>query len=114
MASNKLELASIAARNSLIAANTYKGTNADTQYSTNHTRGKSDNLTPRYGKGTGNYLDIENYQGGSSVDREGDPAIAMGGGRNAALAMNLGQWGYGPNQHYQKPDTSGNIGQVII
>jgi hypothetical protein len=108
-----LEVAAIAARNSLIAINTYNVI-AGNNYGATHTRALADNLTPNYGKGTGGYLDIQNYFAGSEWDRNGNPLVALGGGRNPALSDNQSTWGYGPAQNYIAPNTSLNVGQVII
>ena len=114
MSSNKLEQAAITQRNLLIPKNYYNGISNTNTYSATHTRALSDNLTPVNGKGTGNYLDIENYNAGGLLDKEGNPSVAVGSGRLQALAMNLSTWGYGPGRYYQQPDTSLNTGQVVI
>ena len=109
-----LEIAAIAARNTLLPINTYNNASASNSYTATHTRAIADQQTPNYGKGTGNYLDIENYNAGSNLDINGNPNVAMGSGRNPAFANNLGVWGYDPNHKYSAPDTSANVGQVII
>ena len=113
-----LEVAAIAARNTLIPKNTYNNAAPSNGYSATHTRALSDNVTPVYGKGSGNYLDVENYNGvGGDLDINGNPSFA-GSGRNPSFATNGSTWGYGPTglamQNYTHPDTSANIGQVII
>jgi hypothetical protein len=109
-----LEIAAIAARNQLLPINIYNNAASANEYSATHTRALSDQATPNYGKGTGNFLDIENYAAGSALDINGNPTVAVGGGRNPAFANNLGTWGYAPGHNYQHPNTAGNIGQVII
>lgn len=43
---------------------------------------------------------------------------ALGSGRNPQITLNAATWGYGPNQiagsNYIAPNTSQNIGQVVI
>jgi hypothetical protein len=104
MASNKLEQAAIAARNSLIPTNTYKGDAAGNQYSGTHSRALSDQQTPVSGKGTGVFLDT--YNGGGSLDINGSPSAA-GSGRIQNVAVNE----FDNDNQYQHPDTSGNEGQ---
>ena len=107
MASNKLEQAAIAARNALIPTNTYKGDAAGNEYSATHTRALSDQQTPVAGKGTGVFLDT--YNGGGSMDINGNPAAA-GSGRIQNIASNQ----FNDQNTYQHPDTSGNEGQVTF
>jgi hypothetical protein len=111
-----LEVAAIAQRNKLLPINIYNDAAASNQYSATHTRAVADQTTPHYGKGTGQFLDIENYNAGSDWDIQGNPtnANSQGSGRNAAFANNASTWGYDPQNHYLHPDTSKNIGQVII
>ncbi len=109
-----LEIAAIAARNSLLPINIYNNADASNEYTVTHTRAIADQSTPNYGKGTGDYLDINNYAAGSALDIHGNPSVAIGSGRNPALANNRSTWGYAPGHNYQHPDTDGNIGQVII
>ena len=111
---SKLELAAIAQRNLLIPKNFYNGSDNNNQYNPTHTRAKADSLTPVNGKGTGGYLDINNYNAGGEYDKNGNQAVAVGSGRKYALANNMSTWGYGPTKVYEHPDTSLNIGQVII
>ena len=81
--------------------------NTNDNYSATHTRALSDKITPINGKGTGKFMDTNN--GGGSLDIYGVPQAA-GSGRLANLAVNQ----YKQNSGYEKPDTSANIGQVII
>ena len=114
---SKLEAAAIAARNTLIAINTYDSVDEANNYTATHTRALADNETPVQGKGTGQYLDIDNYDAGGSIDINGS-GTNVGSGRNAAIALNGAQWGYGPVglglQNYQAPNTGANTGQVSI
>ena len=105
--SNKLEEAAIAARNKLIAINFYDNVADSNNYSATHTRALADDLTPIHGKGTGIFLDT--YNGGGDIN--GNPTES-GSGRLAAFANNGSTWGYTPQETYQHPDTSGNIGQI--
>jgi hypothetical protein len=114
-----LESAAIAARNTLLPINTYNNGAPANEYSPTHTRALSDQTTPIYGKGSGQFLDIENYAGvGGEFDINGDQANSIGSGRNPAMGLNGSTWGYGPDglgmQNYQHPDTAANVGQVII
>jgi hypothetical protein len=109
--SNKLEQAAIATRESLIAKNTYNSVDDANNYTSKHTRALSDELTPVAGKGTGIFLDT--YNGGGDLDINGNPNAA-GSGRLAAFANNTSKWGYGPDNYYEHPDTSGNVGQVAF
>lgn len=109
-----LERYAIQHRNVLIPMNIYNSAAAANQYNPTHTRAITDQNTPNYGRGTGNFLDIENYAAGTNWDVFGNPSVAVGGGRNPMFANNYGTWGYDPNHKYQQPNTSLNIGQVII
>lgn len=109
--SNKLEQAAINTRGQLIPINTYDNTAPANKYGPTHTRALSDQQTPVEGKGTGIFLDTIN--GGGSLDINGNPSI-VGSGRLSAIALNEGTWGYGPNNHYTAPDTSANVGQVVL
>lgn len=109
-----LEIAAIQARNSLIPKNLYNGVASANEYSATHTRALADQTTPHYGKGTGNFLDIYNYAAGADWDVFGNQANSIGSGRNPAFANNFATWGYDNTHYYQHPDTSKNIGQVII
>jgi hypothetical protein len=109
-----LEAVAIAQRNLLLPQNTYNNSAIANQYSATHTRALADNTTPHYGKGTGNFLDIYNYNAGSDWDVLGNPSNAFGSGRKPAFSLNYGTWGYDNNHDYQHPNTAGNIGQVII
>ena len=113
-----LEAAAIAARATLIPINTYNNYAPANEYSSTHTRALSDSTTPIYGKGSGGFLDIDNYGGvGGDLDINGSTNYA-GSGRNSEIGLNNSLWGYGPNGlgmiTYQHPNTSLNIGQVII
>ena len=115
----KLELAAIEQRNKLIPLNNYNNAATANNYTSTHTRALSDKETPNYGKGSGQFLDIENYNGvGSDIDINGNQTIGGGSGRNSLLSLNNATWGYGPEglgmQGYKKPNTSTNTGQVII
>lgn len=114
---NKLEQAAITQRNFLIAKDIYNQnwatpSNTNNQYSPTHTRALADTTTPIYGKGTGQFLDTNNYNAGGEYDIKGNTRY-VGSGRNSAIAKNLSDWGYGPNviNWYKLPDTSGNLGQ---
>jgi len=114
-----LEAAAIAARNTLIPINTYNNYASSNEYTATHTRAVSDQTTPIYGKGSGQFLDIDNYAGvGGSLDINGNQNLYIGSGRVPAFAMNGGMWGYGPQglgmQNYTSPNTALNIGQVVI
>lgn len=115
---SKLEIAAIAARNTILPINTYNNVAAANEYTATHTRALSDNSTPVNGKGSGQFLDIDNYANvGGSLDINGSPTN-VGSGRNPAMALNGSTFGYGPvglgMTNYQHPDTSANAGQVII
>jgi hypothetical protein len=116
-----LEAAAIAARNVLIAINTFNSVSPGNEYTSTNTYAISDASTPIYGKGSGNFLDINNYAGvGGSWDMNGNPTNpnSAGSGRNPAFALNGSLWGYGPAglgmTNYVAPNTSLNVGQVII
>ena len=114
-----LEIAAIAQRAFLIPINTYNNAAPANTYTATHTRALSDGLTPIYGKGSGQFLDIDNYGGvGGEWDRNGNQSNSVGSGRNPLLTLNSASWGYGPTglgmSLYTQPNTSLNIGQVII
>lgn len=114
-----LEAAAITQRNILIPKNTYNNVAAANNYGATHTRAVSDTTTPIYGKGSGQFLDIFNYGGvGGEWDIHGNQSNSIGSGRNPELTLNASIWGYGPSQvagsDYVHPNTSLNIGQVII
>jgi hypothetical protein len=114
-----LEAAAITQRNMLMAISTYNNAAAANNYTATHTRAVSDSTTPIYGKGSGQFLDIDNYGGvGGDWDINGNQLNSAGSGRMPAFALNSSTWGYGPNglgmQNYQIPNTAGNVGQVII
>ena len=115
----KLEIAAIAARNSLLPKNLYNNADKANNYTATHTRALSDKTTPIYGKGSGGFLDITNYAGvGSDWDINGNSNFSIGAGRMPAFALNASTWGYGPTEvglvTYVHPDTSKNIGQITI
>jgi hypothetical protein len=101
-------------RDSLIAKNIYNNAAPANEYSATNTRAIADTTTPHYGKGTGNFLDINNYAAGSDWDIFGNQSNAIGSGRNPAFAQNFGTFGYDPTHAYKQPNMSKNIGQVII
>lgn len=114
-----LEVAAIAQRNVLIPINTYNNAAPANEYTATHSRALSDQTTPIYGKGSGQFLDIDNYGGvGGDWDINGNQGNSVGSGRNPQISLNAATWGYGPDGlglvNYQNPNTSGNIGQVII
>lgn len=114
-----LEVYAIQARAQLLPANVYNNNAPANEYTATHTRAISDSLTPVQGKGSGNFLDIDNYAGvGGDFDINGNQAISAGSGRNPELTLNNTIWGYGPNglnmTPYTAPNTAGNIGQVVI
>ena len=110
-----LEAAAIIARTNLLPQNTYKvGALGTDEYWGNHTRALADQTTPHYGKGTGNFLDIQNYNAGADWDIYGNQANSVGSGRNPAFSLNAGTFGYDPTHNYKSPNTALNIGQVII
>jgi len=114
-----LEAAAITQRNILIPKNTYNNVAVANNYGATHTRALSDTTTPIYGKGSGQFLDIYNYGGvGGDWDINGNQANSIGSGRNPEITLNAGIWGYGPSQvagsDYVSPNTSLNVGQVII
>lgn len=114
-----LEAAAIVQRNTLLPINTYNNAAVANEYTATHTRALSDASTPIYGKGSGQYLDIDNYGGvGGDWDINGNQANSVGSGRNPGMALNGATWGYGPAglgmTNYQQPNTAANVGQVII
>lgn len=96
---NKLEQAANAAREALIARNTYNGESNSNGYSGTHTRALSDELTPKAGKGTGTFLDT--YNGGDDIDVNGNPTIP-GSGRIKNIIVNQ----YNEDNGYTAPDLS--------
>ena len=81
----------------------------------------SDGLVVGFGtmKPAINGADTKNYGGvGGDWDINGNQANSQGSGRSPLLSNNNSTWGYGPTQlamvPYQHPNTSLNIGQVII
>lgn len=116
MGQSKLEEIAIIQRNTLIPKNYYNNEADANNYAATHTRAKSDTLTPEAGRGSGgnNFLDTPNYDGvGTQTDINGNPSIP-GSGRNPAFTNNGSTWGYTPDSIYNAPDTSANIGQVVI
>ncbi len=114
-----MEAAAIAQRAILIPINIYNNYAPANEYTATHTRALSDQTTPVYGKGSGQFLDIFNYGGvGGDYDINGNQALYAGSGRNPEIVLNAGLWGYGPSQiagsDYTHPDTSLNVGQVVI
>lgn len=105
MASNKLEQAALQQRGVLIPLNTYNHASPNNEYSGQHPNALGDGDIK--GKGTGIFLDILN--GGGDLDINGNPNYA-GSGRIQNVAVNQ----YNSNQAYTAPDTSGNVGQVIL
>lgn len=101
----KLEQIAEEQRKVLMGRNTYNGFSEDQQYSRTHTRALSDEETPVHGKGTGKYLDTA--EGGSSVDRNGDPNM-LGSGRNGNIKFNM----YNKENPYRKPGMDGDFGDV--
>lgn len=118
MASNRLEQAAIAQRNTIIAFNNYNNNAASNNYTATHTRALSDQTTPVNGKGNplaplghssgSGFYDIQGAVGGD-LDINGNPAMA-GSGRIQNVTVN--QYKY--LTQYDHPDTSGNIGQVVL
>ena len=99
--------------------NTYNNFAPANEYTATHTRALSDQTTPIYGKGSGQFLDIDNYSGvGGEWDINGNQSNSVGSGRLPQLSLNSSLWGYGPSglnmTTYKSPDTSANIGQVVI
>jgi hypothetical protein len=97
--------------------------NPSDAYGAMHTNAIADTLSPYNGRGTGDgvsqgvYAAITNYNGGNTEDING--AISQpGSGRNPQIIVNAATWGYGPSviagSDYEHPDTSANVGQVII
>ncbi len=114
-----LEAAAIQQRAVLIPNNTYNNFAAANEYTATHTRALSDSLTPVNGKGSGGFLDIDNYAGvGGEYDINGNQNAAAGSGRTPELVLNSSTFGYGPSglnmTPYVAPNTAGNVGQVVI
>jgi len=127
-----LEIIAIASRNfllpksSLLYGTSFKTTN---EYGQTNTNAKADLATPYRGKATNDAFDLSNtyngytarnnYIGGDDYDIKGS---TNGIGRNKAILYNLTTFGYGVNitnpadtkNFYTHPDTSKNIGQVVI
>jgi len=115
---SKLESDGNLFRNNNIVNNVYNNADTSNNYTSSHTRALADSKTPNYGKGTGLFLDIENYKAGSDLDINGNQGNSVGSGRVPAFALNASTWGYGPAgagmTPYKAPDTSKNKGQVTI
>lgn len=111
-----LELIAIQQRNKFLPNNLYNNYANANQYSATHTRALADQTTPHNGRGTGQFLDIYNFDVGTDYDIKGNQSNAnsQGSGRNNAFADNFGTWGYDNNHYYVKPDTTKNTGQVVI
>ena len=119
MAQTKLEAAAITARKDNLVKNTFNNDAAANEYSPTHTNAMSDTTTPIKGKGSGGFLDITNYNGvGGDWDINGNQSASVGSGRIPAFTLNSSTWGYGPTAlgmvTYVAPDTSANVGQVVI
>lgn len=116
-----MEYAAIIQRGVLIPRNLYQ-VGGPTQYSLTHTRAITDNQTVNAGRGTGAFLDIENYGAGLGWDRTGNPnpgsIVGAGIGRSPSITLNNATWDMGPSglgmQNYNAPDMTRNVGQVII
>lgn len=106
-AARKLQEVAEQTRNQLFAKNPYNNSSEANKYSAGHTRAKSDQKTPVAGKGTGTFLDT--YNGGSDIDKNGNPDKA-GSGRSANMGFNQ----FGKDNKYKHPDTSANEGQVRL
>jgi hypothetical protein len=117
-----LEYAAIIQRGVLIPKNLYNSTAAANQYSLTHTRAITDNQTVNAGRGTGTFLDINNYGAGLGWDRTGNPnpgsIVGAGIGRSPSITINNATWQMGPTalnmQNYSAPNMSLNVGQVTI
>ena len=105
MASNKLEEAAIQQRSTLIPLNGYNSSDVSQNYTAGHSNALSDGDLK--GKGTGVHLDTTN--GGGDFDINGNPSI-VGSGRIQNQVINQ----FDQDNGYQHPDTSGNVGQVVI
>lgn len=105
MASNKLEEVALNQRASLIPLNPYNSSDSSQKYGSGHPNALSDG--DNKGKGTNTFLDT--FNGGADFDINGNPAIA-GSGR----IQNIGVNQYDSDNGYDHPDTSGNVGQVVI
>jgi len=103
--SNKLEESAILQRAALIPQNTYNSSDASQKYGVGHNNALSDG--DNKGKGTGIHLDT--YNGGGDFDINGNPNI-VGSGRIQNLVINK----FNGENGYEHPDTSGNVGQVVI
>lgn len=110
--SNALEQVAIQQRAALIPKNYYNNAAPSNNYNPAHTRAMADGTTPEAGRGTGDndpQAASENYAGGTNTDIFGNPNIP-GSGRKPAFSMNE----YNLDRRYTAPDTSANVGQVVI
>ena len=97
--------------------------NLNDAYGLTNTNALADSDSPYNGRGTGDGLSlgiygaITNYNGGNTEDINGALSVP-GSGRNSQVTLNAGTWGYGPYQisgaDCTHPNTSANLGQVII
>ena len=109
---SQLELIAIQQRAALIPKNYYNDEAPANNYNPTHSRAIADSETPEAGRGTGANDPLTaslDYNGGTETDKFGNPAIP-GTGRQPAFSMNQ----YNPDRVYTAPDTSANIGQVVI
>jgi hypothetical protein len=95
---SELEKAAIEARKQLLAKNEYNSSDSSKEYSANHPNAKSDG--DNKGRDTGIYLDSSDNVGTSEDIQK----------RIALKAKNE----YNKNKKYETPDTTGNIGQIVI
>lgn len=118
-----MEYAAVIQRNALIPINTYNSFDDSNKYSLTHTRAITDKKTPNAGRGTGTFLDINNYDAGLDFDKLGNKQnpgsiVGAGIGRGASITLNNATWNMGPTglnmQNYSNPNTALNVGQVII
>jgi hypothetical protein len=116
-----LEAIAITTRAALVTKNIFNGQATANEYTATNPYAISDNTSRVFGKGSGKFLDIENYAGvGGLLDVQGNQTATngLGSGRNQALSLNGSTWGYGPTelgfQNYKAPNTSLNVGQVSI
>lgn len=106
-AAKKLQDIAEQTREQLITQNTYNRTSEDNKYAAGHTRAVSDQKTPVAGKGT--FIFLDTYNGGSDIDKNGNPDKA-GSGRSGNMGFNQ----FGKNTKYKHPDTSANKGQIRL
>lgn len=105
-------------RNQLLGLNlAQNGYGSSNPYGAAHTKALADSQSPEMGRGTGEgniYDATQNTTAGTITDKDGNQPYFPGSGRNPALTKNLADWGYGPINNYHSPDTSLNVGAVII